>query len=192
METIDMMNKSGILAIAAVLAIAPVQAVLADHHEAPAESPHIGVVNAEGEEIGTAAFEQTPSGLLISVAIEGLPPREHGFHIHEKGVCEPTVGFKTAGGHFNPGTHEHGLKVAGGPHAGDMPNQFSGADGTMRADVLNPNVALGEGPNSLADADGSALIIHAGADDYITQPTGAAGGRIACAVISPPIVLNAG
>jgi Cu-Zn family superoxide dismutase len=70
-----------------------------------------------------------------------------------------------------------------------MPNQFAGADGTMRVQVLNPRVTLGEGPNSLADMDGSALVIHAGADDYTTQPTGNAGGRLACAVISPPMAM---
>ncbi len=182
-----MMKKSGFLAIATGLVFAPVHIALADHQEAPADPPHIGVYNAEGNEIGTAVFEQTPGGVLISVVAEGLPPGEHGFHIHEKGACDPAEGFKTAGGHFAPRSHHHGLKVAAGPHAGDMPNQFAGSDGTMRAVVLNPNVTLETGVDSLVDADGSALIIHAGADDYMTQPTGAAGGRLACAVISPPV-----
>lgn len=181
-----MMKKSGFQAIAAGLVLAPMQAVLADDPQPPADPPHIGVVNAEGDEIGTAVIQQTPGGVLISVAVEGLPSGEHGFHIHEKGECDPAQGFKTAGGHFAPRSRQHGLKVVAGPHAGDMPNQFAGNDGTMRAEVLNPNVTLETGLGSLVDADGSALIIHAGADDYMTQPTGAAGGRLACAVVSPP------
>jgi Cu-Zn family superoxide dismutase len=183
---IVMIKKGGLRAFTTLLAFAPVQAVLADHHAAPAEPLHASVLNGESEQIGTAVFEQTPVGVLISVAIEGLPLGEHGFHIHEVGVCDPGEGFKMAGGHFTPRSHQHGLKVAAGPHAGDMPNQFAGADGIMRAVVLNSNVTLEAGPGSLADADGSALVIHAGADDYMSQPTGAAGGRLACAVIRPP------
>jgi len=187
MEKTDMMKKSGFLAIAAGLVLAPAQATLAEDAQAPADPPHVSVIDTQGKQIGTATFEQTPSGVLISVAIKGLPPGEHGFHIHEKGVCDPATGFKSAGGHFAPRGHEHGLMVAAGPHAGDMPNQFAAADGTMRATVLNPNVTFETGIDSLADADGSALVIHDGADDYVTQPTGAAGSRLACAVIMPPM-----
>jgi superoxide dismutase, Cu-Zn family len=181
-----MLKMSGFMAIAAGLALAPLQAAPAEDARLPARPSHVGVIDAEGKEIGTVVVEQTPGGVLITLAVEGLPPGEHGFHIHEKGVCDPAEGFGTAGGHFDPGGHQHGLRAVGGPHAGDMPNQFVGSDGVLRVDVLHPVVTLGEGANSLADKDGSALIIHEGADDYKSQPTGAAGGRLACAVISPP------
>ena len=85
-----------------------------------------------------------------------------------------------AGGHFNPGSKEHGYDAANGPHAGDMPNQYVAADGTLRAEVLNPEVTLADGE---AGIRGRALMIHAGADDYRSQPSGDAGERLACAVI---------
>jgi len=193
-----MMKNSGFLAIAAAVAMMPVHSAFAERNEAsatssepaeamaPAAPAPASVIDSEGNSIGTATFEQTPSGVLISVSLEGVPPGEHGFHIHQTGICDPATGFKSAGGHFAPQGHEHGLKVEGGPHAGDMPNQFAAADGTLRAAVFDPNVTLGTGDNSLADADGSALVIHAGADDYTSQPSGAAGSRLACAVIRPP------
>lgn len=153
---------------------------------ADAEPPHQPLIDRDGRQIGTAVFQDTPNGLLVSVSAAGLPPGEHGFHIHETGRCDPAAGFSSAGGHFAPGGHQHGFEVPQGPHAGDMPNQFVGADGRLRAHVFNPAVTLGEGAGSLADADGSALVVHAGADDYHSQPSGDAGDRIACAVIRPP------
>ncbi|MDG2004331.1 MAG: superoxide dismutase family protein [Novosphingobium sp.] len=182
-----MMKKSGFLAFTALLAIAPIEAVIADHHAVPAAASPAKVLGSDGAEIGAAIFEQTPGGVLISIAARNLPPGEHGFHIHEKGVCDPAAGFKTAGGHFSPRGRQHGLMVAAGSHAGDMPNQMVASDGVMRVAVLNTNVTLETGVDSLVDADGSALVIHAGADDYRSQPTGAAGGRLACVVIRPPM-----
>ena len=142
------------------------------------------VVGAEGNTLGMVTLEDTPAGLLVSTDISGLPEGDHGFHFHEKGVCDPGQKFTTAGGHFAPGQEKHGLMVMGGPHGGDMPNQHVGADGMLKAQVLNTRVTLSPGATSLFDADGSALVIHAGADDYKSQPSGDAGGRIACAVIS--------
>lgn len=182
-----MMKWNGFRAIAALVALGAAHAVFADEQAAPSEPLHVPVLGIAGKQIGTAVFEQTPNGVLITVDADGLPPGEHGFHIHETGVCDPAAGFKTSGGHFAPRGHQHGLKVAAGPHAGDMPNQYAGSDGKMHAVVLDPNVTLETGIDSLIDADGSALVIHAGADDYTSQPTGDAGSRLACAVISPPM-----
>lgn len=151
---------------------------------AGAHPPHQPLIDPQGRQIGTAVFQPTPNGLLVSVTAEGLPPGEHGFHIHETGRCDPAEGFATAGGHFAPGGYQHGYEVEGGPHAGDMPNQFVGADGKLRTHVFNPRVSFDA--DSLADMDGAALVVHAGADDYRSQPSGAAGDRIACAVIHPP------
>jgi superoxide dismutase, Cu-Zn family len=147
---------------------------------------HAKAVDAAGKDIGMVMLEQTPGGVLITTDIKGLPQGEHGFHFHEIGKCEPAMKFTTAGGHFNPSAHKHGIKVEGGPHGGDMPNQFVGSDGMLKAQIVNSAIMLGDGTGSVKDADGTALIIHADADDYTTQPTGNAGGRIACAVISAP------
>jgi len=114
--------------------------------------------------------------------VKGLPAGEHAFHIHAVGKCEPP--FDSAGGHFNPAQHKHGI-MAGEGHAGDMPNLFVPASGELTVEILNTNVTLAKGkPNSLFDADGSAVVIHAGPDDYKSDPAGNAGGRIACGVVS--------
>ncbi len=181
-----MLNRIGLSAALAGIALTPMQATFAESHEAAAGTLEAIVLNGEGKQAGTVTLEQTPNGVLIEASVDGLPEGFHGFHIHEKGICDPTEGFKTAGGHYAPRSQAHGIKEAAGPHAGDMPNQYAGSDGKLRAQVLNPNVTLGPAFNSLADEDGSALVIHAGSDDYTSQPTGAAGGRLACAVLSPP------
>ncbi|WP_118133627.1 superoxide dismutase family protein [Oceanicella sp. SM1341] len=138
-------------------------------------------VNAEGGEAGSAELTATGSGVLIEAEITGLPAESWvAFHIHENGACDAADGFKSAGGHFNPTGAEHGYLSEGGPHAGDMPNQYVGADGVLRTQVLNPAVTLGEGE---ADIAGLAIVIHDGTDDYSSQPSGDAGSRIACAVI---------
>ena len=144
------------------------------------------VIDAAGKTIGTAMLQDTPSGVLVSTDLKGVPAGEHGFHFHEKGMCDAAQKFTTAGAHFAPGKTQHGLLVTGGPHGGDMPNQFVGADGMLKAQVLNTGVTFAPGPRSLADVDGSALVIHAKPDDYKTQPSGDAGDRIACAVVAAP------
>jgi Cu-Zn family superoxide dismutase len=144
-------------------------------------------LNAEGEAVGSARLTETPSGVLISLELSGLAPGHHAFHIHAVGRCDAAAGFESAGSHFEPGDHRHGFKDAQGPHAGDMPNQFVGADGVLKAEVLNTRVTLGSGEATrrapLFDQDGATLVLHADADDYESQPAGKAGSRIACAVI---------
>jgi len=139
--------------------------------------------DASGKEVGAATLTDTPSGVLISLDLTAVPPGEHGFHVHTTGKCEPPD-FKSAGPHFNPDQTKHGFMTPEGPHAGDLPNLHVPADGKLQVEVLEPNVTLsGEAP--LLDADGSALVIHAGADDYKTDPAGNSGNRIACGVITP-------
>ena len=140
-------------------------------------------VDTKGHEIGSADLIQTPKGVLIKAELRGLPPGEHAFHIHQKGQCNVDDQFKSAGDHFAPHGEKHGYATPGGPHAGDLPNQFVGQDGVLRLNVFDPNVSLGTGEDSLFDQDGSALVIHAKADDYKSQPSGNAGDRIACAVV---------
>ena len=147
-----------------------------------AQSAKANLRNAEGKEVGSAALTQTPAGVLITLSVKGLPAGEHAFHVHAVGKCEPP--FTTAGGHFNPEKKKHGMMASDGPHAGDMPNLHVPTSGELAVDVLNAAVTLEKGKaNSLFGPEGTALIIHAGKDDYKTDPTGEAGGRIACGLV---------
>jgi Cu-Zn family superoxide dismutase len=149
---------------------------------AQAQTAKAALQSADGKEAGSVTLTQTPSGVLLSLTVKGLPPGEHAFHVHAVGKCEAP--FTSAGGHFNPGNKKHGLLAPEGAHAGDMPNLHIPASGDLTIEVHNPMITLEKDkPNSLFDADGSAVIIHAGKDDYKSDPTGEAGGRIACGVV---------
>ena len=149
---------------------------------AAAQTAKATLENADGKEVGRAVLTETPAGVLIGLSLEGLPAGERAFHIHGVGKCEPP--FTSAGGHFNPGGDKHGIMAADGHHAGDMPNLHIPADGKLVVEVLNGSVTLEKGEeNSLFGPEGTALVIHAGKDDYKTDPTGEAGGRIACGVV---------
>ena len=149
---------------------------------ADAQSAKATLKDKDSTDVGSATLSQTPAGVLIALSVKGLPAGEHAFHIHGVGKCEPP--FTSAGGHFNPEKKKHGMMAADGPHAGDMPNLHIPAGGELVVEVLNSAVTLEKGkPNSLFGPEGSALIIHAGKDDYKTDPTGEAGGRIACGLI---------
>jgi len=139
-------------------------------------------VDAQGKANGTARLSATASGgVLIRLEITGLPPGQWvAFHVHETGRCEHATGHDSAGGHFNPGGRKHGLMTEGGPHAGDMPNQYAGSDGTLRAEVYNHRVTLDKGEVGIV---GRALMVHAKPDDHASQPSGDAGKRLACGVI---------
>ena len=147
-----------------------------------AQTAKAALQTADGKDAGSVTLTQTPAGVLLSLSVKGLPAGEHAFHVHAVGKCEPP--FTSAGGHFNPGNKKHGMMSPEGAHAGDMPNLHIPASGELAVEVLNAAVTLEKGkPNSLFDADGSAVVIHAGKDDYKTDPTGDAGGRIACGVV---------
>lgn len=145
------------------------------------------LLNNAGARIGRAVFTQGPTGVLIRVEAEGLTPGWHGIHLHAVGVCEGP--FTTAGGHINhhhgPAA-PHGLLNPEGPDDGDLPNVFAGADGRVMAEVFTPRARLAaNGPGQwLLDEDGSAIVIHASADDHASQPIGGAGARVACGVIA--------
>ena len=138
---------------------------------------------------GAVTMEATASGVtLVSIEVSGLEPGLHAAHIHRVGECDAEDGFRSAGGHL-AGDRSHGVRSADGPHPGDLPNLHVGDDGRAEVTVFAHGISLGEGgaegATPLLDEDGAALVIHAGADDYESDPAGAAGDRVACAVLEP-------
>jgi Cu-Zn family superoxide dismutase len=141
--------------------------------------------DANGREIGMVNLTQEGAGVRISLHLAPVPTGEKGFHIHEVGTCDAPA-FEGAGDHLNPDGRSHGFDDPAGPHAGDLRNLTVAADSMAMASELNDRVTLVAGqPNSLLDADGSAIIVHADPDNYRTQPAGNTGARIACGVIEP-------
>jgi superoxide dismutase, Cu-Zn family len=137
----------------------------------------------DGNPAGTVEFAQTNHGVLVTFDLHGLPPGGHGIHVHTSGNCDAKTKFTSAGPHFSPEPKNHGFMTKGGPHPGDLPNQFAAADGTLRASTLTNMFALGNGKKSIFDRDGASIVVHAKADDYASQPAGNSGDRIACGVI---------
>ena len=142
---------------------------------------HMKTLNGGGA--GTVEFAQTNHGVLVTFDLSGLPPGAHGIHIHTSGNCDAKAKFTSAGPHFSPEPKNHGYMTKGGPHPGDLPNQFAAADGSLHAATLTNMFALGNGKKSIFDRDGASIIVHAKADDYASQPAGNSGDRIACGVI---------
>jgi Cu-Zn family superoxide dismutase len=138
----------------------------------------------DGNQVGVATLTQTPEGTRIVVKGYRLTPGPHGLHIHDTGVCQPPE-FTSAGNHFNPDGRKHGRQNPDGPHAGDLPNLVIAAAGDGSSDVTTKAVTLAPGPTSLLGGKGTAIVIHAMADDDRTDPSGNSGDRIACGVITP-------
>ena len=150
---------------------------------APATAVPLAVADlilADGKPAGTASIAIENGKAKLTINFMGLPPGTHGLHIHTVGTCT-APDFASAGGHLNPGGHEHGTMNPKGSHMGDLSNIPVGPTGQVAGsmEMLAPPEALAE---ALFDADGSSIVIHAGQDDYKTDPSGASGARIACGV----------
>ncbi|WJY27086.1 superoxide dismutase family protein [Sporosarcina trichiuri] len=177
-----LLPAAGMLCLAMMTGCNPKDAKLPVSAEAAMTAEAV-LIDTDGKEIGEAHFTEANGALTISVRAEGLAPGTHGIHLHEKAVCTPPD-FKSAGGHFNPTGKQHGFDNPKGYHLGDLPNLEVGESGKVAVKVVMHNVTLQKGkPNSLLDEDGSALVIHAGPDDYKTDPAGDSGDRIVCGAL---------
>ncbi len=138
--------------------------------------------DAQGAEVGTVRMRPTDAGVEFAIELVGMPAGAHGIHVHETGDCTPP-GFTSAGGHFNPEGRQHGTEDPDGAHAGDLPNVTVQADGTGSLTTTNSRVTLADGATSLFKTGGTAIVVHAGPDDYRTDPSGDSGDRLACGVV---------
>jgi len=142
------------------------------------------LVDATGKPAGTAIVTESTDGLWLDVSVNGVTTGPHGLHVHTVGKCD-APDFATAGGHWNPTAHQHGHKNPQGPHAGDAPNLIANAKGAGRLKTWLGARLIATGATPLLDADGAAVILHADADDEMTDPSGKSGKRILCGVLRP-------
>ncbi|MBK5265121.1 MAG: superoxide dismutase family protein [Alphaproteobacteria bacterium] len=138
---------------------------------------------ADGSPRGHVQAADTGDAIRLTITGEGLPAGSHGVHVHMTGNCTPPD-FASAGGHWNPAGRAHGRNNPQGMHMGDLPNLLIGVDGQGSLEITIAGASVTGGSNPLLDADGAAMVIHAGPDDLMTDPSGNSGGRIACGVFA--------
>ena len=149
----------------------------------PPRTAHAGLITADGTAVGQARFVEAAGGVRLKVDVTGLPAGSHGIHLHAVGTCT-APDFASAGGHWNPMGRVHGSDAAGGAHLGDLPNIVIDASGKGHLDTLVKGATFESGALALLDSDGTALVVHAGPDDYRTEPSGNSGARLACGVVA--------
>lgn len=163
---------------AAALGLTLSAAALAERKPVPEIATAI-LRTADGKEVGRATAREVKQGLRLTIDARGLSVGEHGAHIHTIGKCD-APDFASAGGHWNPLGTQHGSMNPAGPHGGDLPNLLIGKDGHGTLGAVIPKGTLA----GLLDADGAAMVVHAGRDDLMTDPSGNSGGRVACGVFA--------
>jgi Cu-Zn family superoxide dismutase len=137
--------------------------------------------DSAGQRVGTASLLESPPGALLVLKLQAIPPGTHGVHLHANGACDPPS-FESAGPHLNPAGRKHGPRNPDGPHAGDLPNLRARTDGSVDTTFVLPRDLLT--PATLGPAaPARALVVHANADDLVTDPSGSSGPRIACGVL---------
>lgn len=138
--------------------------------------------DSSGQIRARATAEEAGDSVRVRIESAGMKPGAYGAHIHAVGRCDPPS-FNSAGAHWNPTGHKHGKDNPAGMHKGDLPNLLVGADGRGSFEYTIPNASLERGDFEMLDSDGAAVVVHAAADDYRTDPSGNSGARIACGVL---------
>jgi superoxide dismutase, Cu-Zn family len=143
----------------------------------------IEIKDMQGKAVGTITLSPQGTGISLKLHLHDLPPGQHAIHFHQNPKCD-APDFKSAGPHFNPDGKKHGLENPEGHHAGDMQNFVIDVKGKADVTLEDSDVTLGDGPHSLFSNSGTAIVIHAKADDMKTDPSGNSGDRIACGVVT--------
>ena len=170
----------------AALTVALISTGCATTSEVSGSSPPIAtadIVDATGANVGTARITAEGGAAVLHVDARMLKPGQHGLHLHTVGRCE-MPSFTSAGAHLNPASRAHGMHNPSGPHLGDLPNLVASADGTAQAKATISG-SIEDLRRSLFDQDGTAIVVHDGPDDYMTDPSGNSGSRIGCGVFRP-------
>lgn len=176
------MHVARLAAALAAIALLPACASKQKGGASGGQAARARLLDASGKEVGNATFQPAEGGVKVDLAVTGVKPGKHGFHVHAIGSCV-APDFKSAGPHFNPAGKQHGHENPQGAHAGDLPNVDVAEDGSGRVSVVGKGLTLGEGGGSLFQPGGTALVLHADPDDGKSDPAGNAGARIACGVV---------